>query len=207
MARDNDLRYGTISALAVILIGNCLVPSLEAKDIIRDKSPDGKFALRITKDDMGGSAAIIGLKDNGLVATLETYQNYTEEAHLVWSKDSQRVAYFEPDRKGGSTTAYFWDSSEFKEVSIPYGDPTGDFPACEDKSFEKNSDDPYVKDIEFTARPVKWLPSGELVLAAHCTRITESGATRSSAKTITIAFDANRKASVKSVKDNKKGRE
>ena len=52
----------TISALAVILIGNCLVPSLEAKDIIRDKSPDGKFALRITKEDMGGSAAIIGLK-------------------------------------------------------------------------------------------------------------------------------------------------
>ena len=197
----------TTAAFAVILIGNCLVPSLQAKDIIKDKSPDGKFALRITKDDMGGSAAIIGLRDKGLVATLETYQNYTEEAHLVWSKDSQRVAYFEPDRKGGSTTAYFWDGSEFKEVLIPYGDPTGDFPACEDKSFEKNSDDPYVKDIEFTARPVKWLPSGELVLAAHCTRLTESGATRSSAKTITIAFDANRKASVKSVKDNKKGRE
>jgi hypothetical protein len=125
----------TTAAFAVILIGNCLVPSLQAKDIIKDKSPDGKFALRITKDDMGGSAAIIGLKGKGLVATLETYQNYTEEAHLVWSKDSQRVAYFEPDRKGGSTTAYFWDSSEFKEVSIPYGDPTGDFPACEDKSF------------------------------------------------------------------------
>jgi hypothetical protein len=187
----------TISALAIILIGNCLVPSLEAKDIIRDKSPDGKFALRIIKDDMSGSAAIIGLKDKGLVATLETYQNYTEEAHLVWSKDSQRVAYFEPDRKGGSTTAYLWDGSEFKEVSIPYGDPTGDFPACEDKSFEKNNRDPYVKDIEFTARPVKWLPSGELVLAVHCTRITESGATRSSAKTITIAFDSDHKASVK----------
>ena len=75
----------TTAAFAVILIGNCLVPSLQAQDIIKDKSPDGKFALRITKDDMGGSAAIIGLKDNGLVATLETYQNYTEEAHLVWS--------------------------------------------------------------------------------------------------------------------------
>ena len=94
------------------------MPSLEAKDIIRDKSPDGKFALRITKDDMGGSAAIIGLKDKGLVATLETYQNYIEEAHLVWSKDSQRVAYFEPDRKGGSTTAYFWEGSEFKNRSL-----------------------------------------------------------------------------------------
>ena len=37
----------TISALAVILIGNCLVRSLEAKDIVMDKSPDGNFALRI----------------------------------------------------------------------------------------------------------------------------------------------------------------
>ena len=91
--------------------------------------------------------------------------------------------------------------------SVPYGDPTGDFPACEDKSFEKNSDDPYVKDIEFTAGPVKWLPSGELVLAVHCTRITESGTTRSSAKTITIAFDADHKASVKGVKDEKAKRE
>ena len=40
-----------ISAFAVILIGTCLVPSLEAKDIIRDKSLDGRFALRITKED------------------------------------------------------------------------------------------------------------------------------------------------------------
>jgi len=67
-----------MAALAFVLIGNCLVPPLHAKDIIKDKSPNGKFALRITKDDMGGSAAIIGLKDKGLVATLETYQNYTE---------------------------------------------------------------------------------------------------------------------------------
>jgi hypothetical protein len=195
-----ERRMKSVIALSVLLISPM---GQAAEEVIKDKSPDGKFALRVTKDDMGGSAAIVDLKSKGEVATMETYQNYTEEAHLVWSKDSQRVAYFEPDRRGGSTTAYFWDGSEFKEVSIPYGDPIGDFPACEDKSFEKNSDDPYVKDIEFTARPVKWLPSGELVLAVHCTRITESGATGSSARAITIAFDANRKASVESVKDKK----
>lgn len=198
-----------IAAFSALLI----VSSVQAgdKDIIKDRSPDRKFALRLTKGDEGWGAAMIDLKSNDDVVGLEIYQNqsdlFIKQGHLVWSKDSQRVAYFEPDRRGGSTTVYFRIGSEFKEVSIPYGDPTGDFPTCEDKSFEKNSDDPYVKDIEFTARPVKWLPSGELVLAVHCTRITESGATRSSAKTITIAFDANRKASVKSVKDNKKGRE
>ncbi|HZR77952.1 MAG TPA: hypothetical protein VFA58_02030, partial [Chthoniobacterales bacterium] len=95
-----------IVALGALLI----VSSVHADDkpVIKDKSPNGKFALQISKDDMGGSAAIIGLKDKSEVATLETYQNYTEEAHLVWSKDSQRVAYFEPDRRGGSTTVYFW---------------------------------------------------------------------------------------------------
>src|SRR5690242_19452230 len=198
-----------IAAFSVLLI----VLSVQAgdKDIIKDRSPDRKFALRLAKGDEGWGAAIIGLKSNDDVVGLEIYQNqsdsFIKQGHLVWSKDSQRVAYFEPDRRGGSTTVYFRIGSEFKEVSIPYGDPTGDFPACEDKSLEKNSDDPYVKDIEFTARPVKWLPSGELVLAVHCTRITESGATRSSAKTITIAFDADHKALVKGVKDEKAKRE
>ena len=97
----------TISAFAVILVGYCLVPSLEAKDIIRDKSPDGKFALRVTKEGEGWGAAIINLKSKQDVVGLEIYQNFTEDAHLVWSKDSQRVAYFEPDRRGGSTTVYF----------------------------------------------------------------------------------------------------
>ena len=204
MTADHNSRMRFIAAFGALFIVSLL--QADDKEIIRDKSPDGKFALRITKEE-GSSAAIIDLKGKAEVATLDVYQNYTEQTHLVWSKDSQRVAYFEPDRRGGSTTVYFRINSEFKEVSIPYGDPTGDFPACDDKSFEKNSDDPFVKDIEFTARPVKWLPSGELILAAHCTRITESGATRSSGRTIMIAFDANRKASVKSVKDNKKGRE
>ena len=110
-----------ISAGAVILIGTCLVPSLKAKDIIRDKSPDGKFALRITKEDEGWGAAIINLKSKEDVMGLEIYQNFTEEAHLVWSKDSQRAAYFEPDRRGGRTTVYFRKGSVFEEVSLPYG--------------------------------------------------------------------------------------
>jgi hypothetical protein len=50
---------------------------------------------------------------------LEIYQNFTEEAHLVWSKDSLRVASFEPDRPGDSTTVYFRKGSEFEEVSLP----------------------------------------------------------------------------------------
>jgi len=194
LARETNA-VKTIAAVGVILIINCLVPSLEAKDIIRDKSPDGKFALRITKENEGSGAAIINLKSKEDVVGLEIYQNFTEEAHLVWSKDSQRVAYFEPDRRGGSTTVYFRKGSEFEEVSLPYGDPYGDFPECKDKPAEG-------KDVEATTRPVKWLHSGELVLALHFERLMESGVTRACGWTITIAFDPDHKASVKSVKQD-----
>ena len=128
----------TISAFAVILIGTRFLPAFEAKDIIRDKSPDGKFALRITKEDEAWAAAIINLKSKEDVVALEIYQkSFLEGARLLWSKDSKRVAYFEPDRRGGSTTVYFRKGSEFEEVSIPYGDPIGDFPACEEEPSEK----------------------------------------------------------------------
>ena len=183
----------TISAFAVILVGTCLVPSLEAKDIIRDKSPDGKFALQITKEDEGWGAAIINLKSKQDVVGLEIYQNFTEEAHLVWSKDSQRVAYFEPDRRGGSTTVYFRKGSEFEEVSLPYGD----FPACEEKPSEKDSGDKYLKTVEATTRPVKCLRSGDLVLGQHSESEMETGRTRDCGQTITVAFDSDHKASVK----------
>jgi hypothetical protein len=123
----------TVAAFAVILIGNCFVLSVEGEDIVRDKSPDGKFALRITKEEDGWGAAIVNLKNKEDVVGLEIYQNFTEEAHLVWSKDSQRVAYFEPDRRGGSTTMYFRKGSDFEEVSLPYGN----FPACEEKPAKK----------------------------------------------------------------------
>jgi hypothetical protein len=196
VARDTNVR--TIALFGVILLANWLVPSLEAKDIIRDKSPDGKFALRITKEEEGWGAAIINLKSKQDVVGLEIYQNFTEDAHLVWSKDSQRVAYFEPDRRGGSTTVYFRKGSEFKEVSLPYGD----FPACEEKPSGNDSGDKYLKTIEFTTRPEKWLPSGDLVLEQHSESEMESGATRECGQTITIAFGADHKASVKSAKQH-----
>ncbi len=184
----------TILALAVILIGNCLMPSLEAKDIIRDKSPDGKFALRIAKDEQGGSAAIIDLKSRGDVVTLETYQNYTEEAHLVWSKDSQRVAYFEPDRRGGSTSVYFRNGSEFENVELP------DIPECKNSPKKGES---HVKTVETTTKPQKWLSSGALDLKVQLGDLMEKGDNQrgqTCTQIVTVVFDSSHKASVQSVK-------
>jgi hypothetical protein len=57
----STLRVRTISALVVILIATCLVPSLQAKDIIMDKSPDGNFALRIRLPKEAGDQPKVGM--------------------------------------------------------------------------------------------------------------------------------------------------
>jgi hypothetical protein len=186
----------SLAIVAAILITNFLVPLTEAKDTIRDKSPDGEFALEITKEDEGWAAAIINVKTNQNVVGLDIYQNFTENAHLVWSKDSQQVAFFEPDRRGGSTTVYFRNGASFDEVSLA----ELDFPDCEDKGPEQDSNDKILKGIESTTKPVKWLSSGELVLEQHFESEMESGATRECGQTITMAFDSTHRPSIKSAK-------
>ena len=200
---DNS-RMRLIAALGALLI----VSSLQAgdKDIIKDKSPDGKFALRMTKEEEGWSAAIINLKGKDAVVELEIYQNqsdmFIKQGHLVWSKDSQRVAYFEPDRRGGSTTAYFRNGSKFEQVELP------DIPEC--KFPPANDEEDYGKTIQATTAPQEWLGSGALVLKVHSDELLEKGEDQRShtcTQIVTVAFDANRKASVKSVKDKKPGHE
>ena len=190
----------TILLLLVILTGSIL--SLRAQDVvIKDKSPDGKFALRVTKAEPGGAAvsdaAIIDLKSKEEVVGLEIYQNYTEKAHLVWSKDSQRVAYFEPDRRGGSTTVYFRTGSKFEQVELP----SFDFPEC--KHSAANKDATRVKTVEATTSPQKWLSSGALVLKAYSEDLMDKGPEKICTLLVTIAFDATHKASMQSVTEVK----
>ena len=103
----------TISALAVILIGNCLVPSLEAKDIIMDKSPDGNFALRIQLPKEAGDqpkVGMINLPTEEAVLELDCPPRCYEgnaKPKLLWFSDSQRVAYYTPHEHGGYTQVYF----------------------------------------------------------------------------------------------------
>ena len=188
----------TTLAFAVILIGNCLLASLEAKDIGRDKSPDGKFALRIWKGEEGWKSAIVDVRTKKSVVDLDVYGNYVEDMRLVWSKDSKRVAHFEPDRRGGTTHIYFRDGSKFEEVPFP----SGEVPECHG-NLTAEEEKKFVKTIEGTESPKAWLKSGGLVIAVDESWITEDGGEHSCSQTVTIAFDANRKAFVQSVTDKK----
>lgn len=169
----------------------------EPKDIIRDKSPDGKFALEISGEDGGWGASIIDSKTKAEIVSLEIYQNYTEEAHLVWSTDSQRVAYFEPDRRGGGTTVYFRNGDKFDAVELP------ELPECKMPAHKGAS---YVKTIESTTKAQKWLSSGALVLKVHSDDLMEKGDKQFSqtcTQIVTVAFDSSGKGSVQSVKQAK----
>ena len=123
----------TIALLGPILIVMGVIPSLEAKDVIKDKSPDGKFALQIHKGEEGWEAAIINLRTKEAVADLDVYGNYVEDMRLLWSKNSNRVAHFEPDRRGGTTYIYFRDGSKFEQVEFP----SAELPECHKNVTEK----------------------------------------------------------------------
>src|SRR5437762_14090074 len=102
----------TISALAVILIGNCLVPSLQAKDIIMDKSPDGNFALRVQLPKEAGDqpkVGMINLLTEAAVVELDCHHCYEGNAKrkLLWFSDSQCLAYYTAHHHGGDTQGYF----------------------------------------------------------------------------------------------------
>jgi hypothetical protein len=183
--------------LILILFLGYFIASAAGKEIIKDKSPDGKFALRVWKGEEGWEAAIVDVRTKKSVVDLDVYGNYVEGMGLVWSKDSKRVAHFEPDRRGGTTHIYFRDGSKFEEVQFPSGETPechGNLTAEEAKKF--------VKTTDATESPKAWLKSGALVVAVDESWITEEGGGNCS-QTVTIAFDANRKAFVQSVTDKK----
>jgi len=188
----------TITLLASILIALGVVSLLQAEETTKDKSPDGRFALRIWKGEEGWEAAIVDVRTKKSVVDLDVYGNYVEGTRLVWSKDSKRVAHFEPDRRGGTTHIYFRDGSKFEEVPFP----SGEVPECHG-NLTAEEEKKFVKTTEATESPKAWLKPGALVIAVDESWITEDGGGHSCSQTVTIAFDANHKAFVQSVTDKK----
>ena len=117
---------------------------------------------------------------------------------LLWSKDSKRVAQFEPDRRGGTTYIYFRNGSKFEEVPFP----SAELPECHE-NVTSEEEKKYVKTTELTESPKAWLKSGALVVDIDQSWLTEDGNEHNCSQTVTVGFDANRKAFVQSVKDKK----
>ena len=132
------------------------------------------------------------------LADLEVYGNYIADMRLLWSKDSTLVAYFEPDRRGGTTSIYFRNGSKFAEIQFPHEQ----LPDCNENPNAEEGEK-YLKTTEATTSPKQWLKSRALVVVIDESWLTEGGNEHHCSETVTIAFDANHKASVQSVTDKK----
>jgi hypothetical protein len=192
--------------LAFACCAICLCSSLAADQVIKCPSPDGRFALRITRGDDGAAAAaadIIEKKSGAVVmdrlesfaaSDIDPANRHIANANLVWSADSRRVAYVYDTNRGADTQVFVLNGEKFEQVLLP------DF-FKHLKLRKLGSKDDYEKVYE-TLTPVRWLKSGALVLSDSVARVTtndEDDATF----IITIAFDAQNHASVKKVRKTK----
>jgi len=185
----------TLSLFTLVLIASCLTPSLQAKDIITDKSPDGNFALRIQLPKEAGDqpkVGMINLPTEEAVLELDCGPHCYEgnaKPKLVWFSDSQRVAYYTPDPDGGYTSVYFRRGSSFEEVQ---------FPTIPNLKFPRQAP-PDEQTITFIEEPIRWLKSGALVLHQEQEKIVSG----SGVQKVTIGFDKHGHGSVLKVKVKK----
>jgi len=175
-------------------------------DQIKYPSPNGRFALRITHESDNEYQPTVQLieKDSGKV--MLTFHSGSDrepfdasDSVLVWSPDSKRAAYgFRANPPGArleerSALVCFWNGSGFDKVLLPQNLPT---PSIKLPKGKEGSLKPYGGGVT----PVKWLRSGDLEMSSEEMMLSrDSGKSYTGVLKFTIAFDAQRHASVKNV--------
>ena len=170
-----------------------LLSSLQAADDLKYPSPDGKFAMLLTRTDEGNmTIQLIEVSSRKAVADLaDTGNPYANECKMLWSPDSQRVAFFNSRRRGGTTTVYFRSESGFEEIALP------EMPDC--KRPAAKDDDEIIKGLGRITSPQRWDKSGALVLTVADAWVTARTDVRECSQSITIAFNTGKKASIQKV--------
>jgi hypothetical protein len=176
--------------LAALLFVSC-VPALQAAPEISDRSPDKKYALWQKYADTQpyhGDVKLIDAKSGQPVIILDSeVEPFSKK--LLWTRDSQRFAYFNDSRLDGPgfTKVYFRDGTTFEEVKLP-DLPAPPLPAM---TASKSASEARAK-----VEPLRWADTGELVLESELIS-KEWGRT---ALEITVAFDHEHHAALTSSK-------
>jgi hypothetical protein len=181
----------------VAAIGALLIVSLlQAEEIIKDKSPDGKFAMLLKdivyREESRVKIELIEVSSRKVILDLALSGGpHDKDCKLLWSPDSQRVAFYEAVQRGGGTTVYFRNDTGFTESPLP------ELGGCATVAQKKELKAQGVnKGIEYNTRPKEWLKSGALVIVDDKGWETNDGYLRGCTQTVTIGFDAKHKASV-----------
>ena len=177
----NLLRVASLAATLGLSI------TAHAGDIIKDRSPDGRFALQLSADPDEFVLALIDLGTHKELVSLNSFESpYANHSSLLWSPDSKRVAYTEDSRRGGYTTVYQQKGDGFEKLKLP------ELPDCEAKHVQK------VYEASLSAE--RWLNASTLVLLNRGGWTTEDGGDGECEKSVTITFDAKGKASIQKVR-------
>ena len=181
------MRLVNLSRLVSLVPILGLVITANAGDIIKDRSPDGRFALQLSADQDAFELELVDLATHKELVSLASLGSpYAKHSSLLWSPDSKRVAYTEDSRRGGYTTIYQQKGDGFEEVKLP------ETPDCEAKHVQK------VYEVSLSAE--RWLNANTLVLLKRGGWTTEDGGDGECEKSVTIAFDAKGKASIQKVR-------
>lgn len=185
-----------MKALSCALCFGALISVSLANDQIKDRSPDGKYALLLsdTGDGAGVTIKLVEVASQKIVLDLaDTGHPYSDNAKLFWSPDSKQFAFFGDDRRGGSTAVYRRSGDAFEEVTLP--EP----PDCKNKQN-------VGKEFDVGVKPQRWLNSNPLVLLAtnEWSDALDPEKTHECKQTIRINFDSAGKASAKLVKETHK---
>jgi hypothetical protein len=187
-----------VSFIVASLGSCCLAVSVNAREVITCKSPDGKFALRHVYQEQqpyAGDTTIIEVATGKTVQPLDSNWEIGE-LKLLWSRDSQRVSYFADntnftDNAGGcSTRVFFRNGSVFNEIKLPEL-PSPQLPSKAAAESDKKTN----RRVE----PMDWLKTGDLVLESQML----NDAWGRAASKITIGFDQENRASIRKVEQEK----
>ena len=183
----------------VALLGSCcLAVCVNAREVITCKSPDRKFALRHVyegQQPFAGDTAIIEVATGKTVVPLDANWKIGE-LELLWSRDSQRVAYFADNThftenpSSCVTRVFFRNGSAFNEIKLPEL-PSPQLPPKAATESDKGTN----RRVE----PMEWLKTGDLVLE---TEVLNDAWGRAASK-ITIGFDAEDRATIRNVEQKK----
>lgn len=177
-----------VPILFVVAVGFCLSSSLcWADEYVASKSPDGKFALRVSRGDQQPypqSDGIVDAKSRRAILDLGADQVFDPEAKLLWSTDSQWAAYFRRTKDDGddaATRVFVRNGESFDEIKMPQISP----PKIPDGASPADKQHDRVK-------PIRWTKPGLLELEYEI--ISDSwGRT---AEQLSIQFDKDLHASV-----------
>jgi hypothetical protein len=173
---DRFLEVFAVTTAVLLLTGS----PLDADEYVNSKSPDGKFALHVVREDkqpFHQSAALIERATRKVVVDLGTNQTFDPEAKLFWTSDSQRLAYLhctEEENESAVTRVFQRNDATFDEVKLP--DPPPPKMPSQASASEKQ---------QVLIKPVRWSDAASLELEYEI--ITYSG--WRGAEGISLKFD------------------